>query len=433
MKKILILNVLATISSCFLNSSIHAAYKNKKVIQQKQTSTLPLHNALRFTTRNLEQKLTRLLNNGHNPTALDEQGQTALHLAVILDKQDAIKLFIKRGIPLETPNTQGETPLCTAFRTQKSYGAAILLLSKAGASLLAVPWALKKRCYQKCYYDTALLELQEAINKNNQKAIDRVLINCMYNDFEKVIQHGSAHALERCIEKTKNQQTGFSGLDMRYWREIAFTLALEQQKIEHAQVVFSLYQFCTNGLLNQYKDALRLNKTHSALYLANILTNRTADNINDLILLANTYNYHAGKELRKKLIEQGKIDINQSLSSPNAYAPDSYDPGLTDLFRAANLPHDSQSKKESMQESIDDIAWFLQHGANPNIASRNNDNNTPLHMVLADPREAQSGYKRAFLLLSYGAARTLKNKNGKTPFDVANPPLDQSGHLKELS
>ncbi len=63
----------------------------------------------------------------------------------------------------------------------------------------------------------------------------------------------------------------------------------------------------------------------------------------------------------------------------------------------------------------------------PNV--QDEDGNTLLHYALADTQEAASGYQKIFLLLSYGANRRLKNKEGKTAFEVSRLPINSKGNI----
>lgn len=75
-----------------------------------------------------------------------------------------------------------------------------------------------------------------------------------------------------------------------------------------------------------------------------------------------------------------------------------------------------------------EIKSLLEHRIlDPNVQDA--DGNTLLHYALADTQAAASGYQKIFLLLSYGANRRLKNKEGKTAFEVSRLPINLKGNI----
>jgi ankyrin repeat protein len=52
-----------------------------------------------------------LLDRGANPSAKNENGYTAIHLATWYSKLDVIRLLLDRGVPIEEPDGNGYTPL----------------------------------------------------------------------------------------------------------------------------------------------------------------------------------------------------------------------------------------------------------------------------------------------------------------------------------
>lgn len=66
---------------------------------------------------------------------------------------------------------------------------------------------------------------------------------------------------------------------------------------------------------------------------------------------------------------------------------------------------------------------LLSHGANPNTSYPQTDSETPLHSAAARKR-----YEIAALLMDHGADANLKDKHGKTAFDVARESQDELMH-----
>jgi ankyrin repeat protein len=72
-----------------------------------------------------------LLQHGANPHAVDNNGQTALHLATQLNDSTLINLLLEHGAPINARDKQARTPLCLAAKKQY-FNTMQLLLKKGG-------------------------------------------------------------------------------------------------------------------------------------------------------------------------------------------------------------------------------------------------------------------------------------------------------------
>ena len=77
--------------------------------------------------------VARLLNEGVNPGATDDEGWTPLHFAAQSNAADAARLLIEKGTPTDPRDSHGNTPLFKAVFSSRGNGELIKLLRAHGA------------------------------------------------------------------------------------------------------------------------------------------------------------------------------------------------------------------------------------------------------------------------------------------------------------
>ncbi|MCV7198756.1 ankyrin repeat domain-containing protein [Mycobacterium angelicum] len=76
----------------------------------------------------------RLLSEGADVNAVDDQGFTALHAAASRDSEDIVRLLLDAGADVNAKNAKGETPLYNAVRNTTDAALSIVrLLRERGA------------------------------------------------------------------------------------------------------------------------------------------------------------------------------------------------------------------------------------------------------------------------------------------------------------
>lgn len=75
----------------------------------------------------------RLIDAGEDPALQDNDGYTPLHFAAQEGNIEVAKVLLDRGVPFDSTNKFGNTPLSVAVFNSKGDGTFIALLRRAGA------------------------------------------------------------------------------------------------------------------------------------------------------------------------------------------------------------------------------------------------------------------------------------------------------------
>ena len=72
----------------------------------------PIHFAAHAKT----ELLKLMFDYGGDPLLIDGEGRSILHWAIVPDNDEGIAYAVRKGVPLDTPDREGLTPLCYAIR-----------------------------------------------------------------------------------------------------------------------------------------------------------------------------------------------------------------------------------------------------------------------------------------------------------------------------
>jgi uncharacterized protein len=104
--------------------------KKKELPGVDRLGRTPLHHAVNESD---PLTLKRLLDDGHDPNAVDDEGWTPLHFAAQGNSPEAARLLLEAGAAVDPRDSHGNTPLFKAVFSSRGIGDVIELLREHGA------------------------------------------------------------------------------------------------------------------------------------------------------------------------------------------------------------------------------------------------------------------------------------------------------------
>ncbi|MFZ0564738.1 MAG: ankyrin repeat domain-containing protein [Chlamydiales bacterium] len=391
--------------------------------------------------------LQRLIDEGYDVTAKDDQGRTLLHLAALHDNAEAIHIlaplrswgFFSR-IDLDSRDINGNTPLHEAVKNEKT--SAIKALLKNGANAVAkdsnweTPLHVAVRCKNKDAIDLLIHHWSYAnlypLNKINKKeetplilatqdclndpAADTSIIQQLMNGMKFSRASGNRGDNKgvtplHLVIKTGGDLVKNGNLQAEKLEEIIDLLiegkANEPEKVlekkselEKSEEIIDLLINSRNSILNA-QDNQGLTPLHWAIKnnhpeLIKALINRDADlTIKD---------YHEQQSpLHFAVLQEQKETIDALLKSRNLYGFKKVDIDDRD-FKGDTALHLAAEKGK-----VDILKALLLH--KPDINAKNNSGETPLLVAI---RKGNSEVVK--ILLNHKANISAADKHGETPF-----------------
>lgn len=364
--------------------------------------------------------------------ALDEDGNSVLHLAALIDDADLVEFFIFKGADPELKNKAGDTPLHVAIKNNSLRAAKILaatgstLFTKDGENVTALDAGLEKG---EEFYNIFITPETGTIKDPEGKTIVHYFVESKNRD-----------AVLTCINKglpiSIKDNKGLTPLDLAFnyindYESVQIAADLIQGGADEITTDFAYFQNAVSNrnLSERYADGqtpLHLSSIHGHKAIAEyLLKNNASSSAQDsqgstplheavrygnleiaALLLENGANVNAKDNIGKtpimilppqdkvektyKLLIENKADLTQK---------DMY--GDTILHTAAMLKLNSEL-----------ITLLTKNGAD--INARNKEGVTPLHIAIQ-----QQDAKTIKLLTTNGANIHSMNKNKQTPLTLA--------------
>lgn len=364
--------------------------------------------------------------------AVDEDGNTVLHLAAMIDDPDLVTFFIIKGANTTLQNHQGQTPIHLAIE-YKSYDAAQVLANhektlfcKNRSSEVAL---LKGISEDEAFYDIFINEKTGLITDAEGKSI-----------LHYFVENKNLKAVQQCIKKglpiSIKDNNGKTALDYAFsnindYTSVEIAAALIQGGAEEVETDFSYFQnaLATRNINARFDDGqtpLHLSAIHGHNAIAKyLLVNKADTSVQD----------SSGATPLHEAVRYGHLEIATMLldSGANVNAKDNI--GKTPILLI--IPQDKISQtydllianhadlnhKDMYGDTIlhtaamlkVDVKVFEKLTANgADINARNKEGVTPLEIAIQ-----QNDVQTTKLFTSHGANIHTKDTNGNSPLTVA--------------
>ena len=358
----------------------------------------PLHIA---TQNNYLTIIKKLLNAGADTCAYNASCETPLHLAVRENKAATVAVLLTARPPINEKNSRGDTPLHIA--TQNNYFTIIEKLLNAGADTCAynasceTPLHLAVR-ENKAATVAVLLTARPPINEKNSRGDTPLHIATQNNYFT-------------IIEKLLN-----AGADTCAYNascETPLHLAVRENKAATVAVLLTARP-PINEKNSRGDTPLHIAVQKKYLTIIQKLLNAGAN--------INATNNNGDTPLHIAVQEGSFWEIDKLLTA-GANVNAINNEGDTPSHLAVRLPAISCSEdffiSDPLKLYFNPVNKIVSAGANLNIMNHNGD--TPLHIAVRD-----GSFENIYLMLKRSPDLTLKNRDGKTAWDLARVTNDFS-------
>lgn len=337
--------------------------------------------------------------------AVDENGNTALHLAAQVNEADLVSFLIIKGADTEIRNNAGDMPLHTAIKNESIDAAKVLaivhgdIFEEDANSNMAIDLALAKG---DAWYDAMITKQTGEVRDRNGQSI-----------VHHFVKTRDEKAIDMCVKKELPLSVKDSkGRTPLY---LAFESAENSAAIRIAAKLILANSELVRGEFAYFEDAvkthnmiLRFNDGQTPLHLATIdghtgivdyiLNEKTSLRLSDILGAQDI----SGATPLHEAVRYGRTDIAELLLKAGAKVDALDSIGKTPLLLI--MPIESQFKSYST---------LLSHGANINQKDMYGD--TVLHVATM----ADAPVNVLELLVKKGAMVNERNKQGVTPIEIA--------------
>lgn len=364
--------------------------------------------------------------------AIDEDGNTVLHLAAMIDDPDLVTFFIIKGANTELQNADGQTPLHLAIE-YKSYDSA-QILATTGKTLFcrnrAGELALTKGLSEdEAFYDIFINEKTGSITDSEGKNIVHYFV-----------EGKNLKAIQQCVAKnipiSLKDNKGKAPLDYAFnnindYNSVEIAAALIIGGAEEVKTDFSYFQNALavrniNARFDDGQTPLHLSAIHGHNAIAKyLLTNKADTSVQD----------SSGATPLHEAVRYGNLEIATMLldAGANVNAKDNLgktpilliipQDKITQTYDLLIANHADLNHKDMYGDTILHTAAMLKvdtavfekltsNGAD--INARNKEGVTPLEIAIQ-----QNDVQTTKLFTSHGANIHTKDTNGNSPLTVA--------------
>ncbi|HOQ93119.1 MAG TPA: ankyrin repeat domain-containing protein [Treponemataceae bacterium] len=331
--------------------------------------------------------------------AIDNDGNTVLHAAAIIDDADLVTFFIHKGAHTALKNFSGDTPLHTAIKNKSIQAAKIIatadgaIFSRDGDGKSALYLGLENDAL---FYDALISTKTGQMRDSKNRSLIHYIV-------EKEDTKALSFAISKKIPLSVVDDDGISPLDIAYGK----TDSVESVKI--ASMLLLAGAKPLRDSFSYFEDAvilrsisMRFEDGQTPLHLASIfghtaiaewiIENKALINAKDIL----------GSTPLHEACRYGNIDSIRLLLESGA------DPNASDSLGKTPLHLVYENKdKATIYEML------LRYGANPNVKDMYGD--TPLHIASINAFDISA----LEVLTSYNADVNERNKQGNTPLSLA--------------
>lgn len=433
---------------------LYAAYSRKMLLAETMLELGANINACTFSRQRPlhlaaqgkdETMLAMLLQRNASVAAIDNRGNTALH--IVANDQALVKLLVDAGADLNTTNNIGYTPLHIAVATNHSVQPARYLLER-GAIIPESEPTLLERAIEYGHVDTIRLLLENGAkpcqSDNSPTPVLHLAVCRGYNDIvDLLLQYGaSLHALDRkrisaldcaTINGYKTIATYLLNRGGKYAAEPqrALKMAVESGS-DYGVKIFAQNGASVHDDIVATAIAVSNHQVLGELINLGIDPNACLGESDTLLRKVATLE---DVRIAKVLVDAGalidlhsplhcaarcsNLDMVQFLLLSGARADDADENGQTPLHLLVSESHTHRSPEI--------LNLLIQHGANINTCDKNK--MTPLHLAVKCPEATPLVVKA---LLAKGATIEARTVDGETPLLIAVRVLHQDPEIVEV-